>query len=308
MGVILNTVPTFHPLPNVEHKRLYRYPWQMEAIREELILSGKTFIDGIHSLYIYSDRVKYINLDACDKWPDLNNNFIPMLAGEIARTELEREFGKPYIPVRKEELNLLDVPPPNYYTGEEYHGQLFYLDLSGAYNQIYEFLTLDCAFPGGEGELWLTGPAQRLRTNKLARNALVGITRAHTVPLWKDGEEKDNPFHNTYFNPNLWAQIQAILHELATIAINEECFYVATDGYLFKDKEGFETFKEVLDNSGMKYKVLSGKGRVTGWCSYSLPGKSTKINRSDTGSLDNILNERGHLNWLKKVKKSRQSL
>jgi hypothetical protein len=281
----------------------------MASIREHLMEEGTTFIDGIHSIYVYKNHTKFIDIDACTKWPDLHNNFIPMLAGEIARTELERDFGKPKIPVTKAQIEkYLNVPPPNYYTGENYRGMLHYLDLNGAYNQIYEFLTLDCAFPGGEGELELAGVAQRLRSNKVARNAVIGISRAHTVDIWKDGEQKENPFHNPYFNPALWMQIQAILHELAHIAISNGAFYVATDGYIFKDKLGFDVFRNYLDLNQFRYKTLEGKGYCTGWCSYGLPGKKTAIYRENTGTLNSLINEKGHIQWLSKIRNSRISV
>lgn len=301
---ISNINPSFHPLPNIPHKRVYVKPWTLDHKYNYLVDNKTTFIDGVDSIFVYSEKKKYINIEACVKWPDLDNNFILMLPGEIARTELERAFGTPDIAVSKSELELLDVPPPNYYDGEIRRGKLWYCDLVGAYNQIYEFLTLDCRYPGGQGELSLRFPSQVLRTNKLARNSLIGISRCHSVDVVKGNKFSSNPFRNPYFNPNLWRQLQAILHELAQTAIEMGAFYIATDGYLFQDKKAFEAFTELLNELGLSYKAHWGGGYCTGWCSYSVPGKKTKIYREDTGQLNNIVVERGALKWWSKAKKS----
>jgi len=271
----------------------------------ELSSKDISFIRTAHSIYVPSTRIKYLNKDDCFVWPDLEGIVYPMTPGEIARVELEREFGKPRIWVKKKDLEKLSIPPPQYYDGVVRSGKLWYVDLNSAYHQIYKYLSLDIVWPRGQGGLLLNNVAERLAPNKLARNSLVGISRSRK--LWLDTPQgtKEINFHNPFFNPNLWRTIQSILHEIATTAIKGGCCYVSVDGYIFDNLINFTDFTEYLNGHRLSFKTKKGSGYIRGFADYKVGAKETKVKAMEARPLDKIERlEKGCLEWLTKVRES----
>lgn len=298
-------MPTSQTTP-LRDKRIYVNRDTMQVIYKRLVEEGTTFIDSVSSLYVPSLKVKYVDTDTTELWPDLLGEFIPMTPGEMARTELERYCGKPNVWYKKESLSLLEIPPPNYFDGNRREGKLWYVDLQGAYHQIYSELTLDCAWPRGVGQLLLRGVGERLRDKKTARNAVVGISRNRHITMFYQGGFVEKPFYNPWFNPGLWRHIQSILHEIACFAVERKCCYVATDGYIFTDPFNFGYFLQYLDDIGFKYKTLNGKGYIHGWADYKVGSKETKFKRDSCNSLDNLVKGEDTVRWFKRIKSINQ--
>lgn len=284
-------------------RRVYLPAKGLWAKAQELEIEGTSFVSTAHSVYVPKTRTKYLNADDCSYWFDLNNRSVLMTPGEIARTELKREFGNPKIWVKKTDFAKLDFPVPQYYDGIAREGRLFYVDLNAAYHQIYQHLTLDIVWPRGLGMLYLKPVADRLKDHKLARNALVGVTRSNQIFLDTPEGQKRLFFTNPYLNPSLWRTIQSILHEIATVAISNGCHYVATDGYIFSDAFHFGFFTAFLSDCGFAFKTEKGDGYIHGWASYKVGKKKTLVKATHPRKIDKIVRtEKGCVEWLKKVK------
>ena len=273
-------------------------------LADDLVKSGTCFIQTSNTLFVPSTKVKYISQTSCSFWEGLDGRGYLMTPGEIARTELEREFGKPKIHLDHNYLQKLDFPVPQYWNGEQYEGYLWYVDLNSAYHQIYQYLTLDCLWPRGEGSLFLKPVADRVAGNKLARNAIVGISRARLIFMNTPEGSKRLYFHNPYLSPPLWRTIQSILHEIAETAIRTGARYVATDGYLFDNVIDFADFTSYLNYHTVSYKTEQGKGYIRGFADYKVGKKETKVTNLHPRIIDKIrVGERGTLQWWMEAKR-----
>lgn len=299
---------TFRMEARNNEKRIYCNEVQLREYVKNLRRDGKTFIQGNDSIYCMNSKVRYILEDSVTAWPNYLGEPELMTPGEIARTELKRAFGKEPKYARKPYLKLLDILyPPHFWDCNIYENvPLYYLDLSSAYFQIYRWLSLDLAHPRGLGNLLLFDVAKRLERHKPARNAVIGIARSSRVWMTKGGVTKEQPFHNPFLSPPLWHTVQAVLHEIATTAIRGGCVYVATDGYIFTSEIDFLDFKAYLDDNQFVYKTEQSEGYLTGWSSYSVGGKTTKVkqygsmfNKHDYVNRD----QKGYVEWLGKVRR-----
>lgn len=293
------TYPTVH---HNDERRVYFDHDQLLVMRRWLREENKTFVEGQDSLYVLSSKHKYINKAACHTWTNLKGQTMLMTPGEIARVELERAFGRALDITEKKRLDLLEVKAPRYWDGivrdPEY---LYYTDLSGAYWQCYRLLTMDCVWPRGMGELSMFELGERVKSCKPARNAVVGISIAHKAHMFHNGQFDDKFFYNPWFNPAVWAHVQAFVHEVAVKAICLGACYIATDGYLFHDMNQWDRFNDWLDDKGLDYKCLEGEGWVTAWGSWKVGLKQTKKKRI-ASILDhrNIVHHSGMVNWMQK--------
>ena len=304
----MSTTYTFPTIRLGRDTRVYFDHQQVLLMKRHLKEQGKTFVEGQDSIYCLNSKFKYINRDVCHIWPTLEGEKILMTPGEIARTELERAYGRKLTLPERHRKDLLEVTAPRHWDGVVRDpAHLYYTDLNGAYWQCWKWLTLDCVWPRGVGRLPMFELGERVKLFKPARNAVVGISIAHKAHMYHEGTYNYKPFFNPWFNPGIWAHVQAFVHEVACKAIEFGSCYVATDGYLFDDYRKWDRFNGWLDDSDLEYKTLEGEGWLTAWGSWKVGDKSTKRKRKKN-LLDhhNIAPESGMVQWLQKKKRIHQ--
>lgn len=303
----MRTKPLFPIVPSGEG-RIYLPLGGLVKLQTELSERGVSYIQSSSSIYVPSTKVKYLVQTSCHYWAGLDGKSYLMSPGEIARTELMREFGKPKIWLKKSDFEKLDFPVPQFWNGEQYQGYLWYVDLNAAYHQIYRELSLDIVWPRGQGTMLLNRVADRVKGCKPARNAVVGVTRARLIFMNTPEGSKRMFFENHFLNPSLWRTIQSILHEIATTAIRGGCRYVATDGYLFDNFIDFADFTEYLSDCEVSFKSEKGEGYIRGFADYKVGKKETKVVNKHPKAIDKIRKEeRGSLEWWTKVKRENHS-
>lgn len=279
----------------------YLYKDELETIEKSLQTDEIYYIQGQNSIFVPELQTRYVDITCTREWPNLDGEVVLMTPGEAARTELKRHYPDLNMRYTKRSFPLLDINPPMFYRGQ-YYGELFYADICGAYHSIYRHLTIDCVWPRGIGEFPLRPVADRLAIWKVARNSLIGVTRSHLMTGVKGHYVKDVKFHNPYFNPALWRTVQAVLHDIATLAISNGAIYIATDGYIFRQARAYDRFTRVLEDIGFELHKGSGDGSIQGWGNYNINGfKSTKRSNQSFGRLDNINSDGRSLKWLAKI-------
>jgi len=254
---------------------------QFNMIR--VVLQGREiyYIAGTHSMFVPSRNTKYIMSSRPDgvsvvrSWPTLEGWPELMTPSEAARRELKYCFPDiKRVGWQSSDVKLFDWRWPMLFKGQM-EGNGTYIDLTGAYHQLYSRLWLDVAFPCGYGSLSLSQAADSLRDWKAARNSLIGITAARDAVGVKGEKIFRLTTKNPYLSPHLWATIQAILNELALAAERAGAVYIATDGYIFPSRRSADTFQEILDDNGLKYRRSDGKFKIKNWGAYKVPGKET---------------------------------
>jgi hypothetical protein len=305
LGVTVLPIGSIFPIvPKQGEKRIFLPLKGMTELQTDLAQRGVSYIQSSSSIYVPSTKVKYLVQASCHYWQGLDGRGYLMSPGEIARTELTREFGKPKIWLKKSDFEKLDFPVPQYWNGEQYTGYLWYVDLNAAYHQIYQELSLDVVWPRGLGSLMLKPVADRVKGCKPARNAIVGCTRSRLIFMNTPEGVKRMYFENNFLNPALWRTIQSILHEIATTAIRGGCRYVATDGYLFDNAIDFCDFTAFLADNEISFKSEKGPGYIRGFADYKVGKKETKVINKHPKAIDKVIREeRGTLEWWAKVKK-----
>lgn len=264
--------PNRHYLPHDEFRFI-----RMFLQRREIY-----FIAGTHSLFVPSRQEKYLmwsrpdGYQICQQWTDENGETYDMTPGEAARAELKKAFpGLRRVGWASQEVKLFDWRWPMMYTGP-YEGEATYFDLKGAYHQIYKRLWLDTAFPCGYGSLPLAQIADNLKGWKMARNSIVGIIAARQSVAVKGTRTIKLSTQNPYLAPSLWATIQAILNELAFLAQCHNAIYIATDGYIFPERDDALAFEEILIDLGLLYRSSYGHSKINSWGNYKVKGKKTQ--------------------------------
>jgi len=185
---------------------------------------------GASSFFVRKEGIKFVNRASCKQ---VNGEWL--LAGEYARQVIKKYVGED-----------IDIPhnihlqgklsPPTMFIGQ-YSGIGVYLDLTGAYWQIYKRLWYDMTYPRGRGTIPLAPIAKELAWWKAARNAVVGISIARKIAV----RIGDN-LHLQYTSGELknfavWHTIQVILNNIAEFMHYKlGAFYVATDGYFLPAK------------------------------------------------------------------------
>lgn len=255
---------------------------QLLMIRQVLMSRHIYFMAGLSSIFVPSRNEKYIlthnqaGMPLCREWPDLDGEVLFMTPGEAARTELEREFpnvSKVGWPARS--VRLFDWRWPMVYTGP-YQGEAVYIDLVGAYHQIYRHLWLDVCYPRGRGTLNLKPIAERLGNWKPARNSLLGVIRSRHSFGFRGGSRFRLSMGNKFLSPHLWATVQGVLNEIAFRAIGLGCVYVATDGYIFPSGSGVKRFQQFLVDFGLENRAIAGDCEIRGWGNYRIGSRQTK--------------------------------
>lgn len=274
-------------------KRVYVDKVEFREMKLATVAACETIIDGSSSYYIPSQRLKVVHKGACKPWPTVDGDTQLMTPTEAARTELKREFPDlKRLGWRGKHKSLFSIPMPFFCRGPVWFLG-YHIDLTAAYWQIYRNLMLDCRWPRGLGMLELRGVADRLEKWKLARNALVGITRSTSATAIKNkGRVKVYP-DNPFLTPLLWANIQYVLHSLASISRDLGGHYCMTDGYLMEEGDA-RRFMSLLDVYDIKYTAHYGEIEIKGWQSYRVEGYRTthhyRNNSQVRGAISNIVN------------------
>lgn len=258
-------------------------------LRQYLQLNQTYFIAGTNSLYVPSRQEKYLMLNRPDGtritrlWTDAKGESYSMTPGEAARAELEKTFqGLRRVGWMAQQVKLFDWRWPMLYTGQ-HKGDGSYIDLKGAYHQLYSRMWLDTAFPCGYGSLYLGGIAHTLSDWKAARNGIIGICASRQITGVKGFKTFTLNSKNPYLAPGLWATIQGILNELAYVAERMGSVYIATDGYIFPNKRKADHFEEYLLDNGLKFRRKDGDYEIKNWGSYKVESKETQtFERSNT--------------------------
>lgn len=243
-------------------------------IRKKLVSKEVYFIAGSHSITIPCQRVKFLSSDVAKLWPNLAGDKIFMTPAEIARTELKREFPDLVkVGWLSQHVVLLDKRPPMLFTGK-YQGDGVYIDLKAAYWQLYRRLWLNVLHPCGipMNPLGLMEIAERLKDNKQARNAIVGITRSRSAVGFRGKETIRLKTKNPFLSPPLWATIMDILQAIAWMAKESGAVYICTDGYLFPSYADWRGFDYFLDDKGLYHTLKTGYVDIRGWGAYSVSG------------------------------------
>lgn len=254
---------------------------QYKMIRRVLQVRGTYFLAGISSIFVPSRNEKYLvshnhkGKSLVMQWPDLDGEMIWMSPGEAARTELKREFPTiRRVGWSRGHTQLFDWRWPMVYRGK-WQGEGVYVDLVGAYCQIYRRLWLDTCYPRGRGSLELEPIASRLSRWKPARNSLLGICRSRISYGYRGGSSIRLRPTNAFLSPGLWATVQAVLNEVAWQAVKHGSVYVATDGYILPQSRQQKEFVKFLADYGFEYREIAGEFDIKGWGCYSGPHKQT---------------------------------
>lgn len=283
-------------------KTTYLLRDELNQFSDSLQKSETYYVLGTDSIYVPSLNTRFVDKTVCREWPDRDGVMVEMTPGEAARTELKRYYPDANMRARKSDFKLLDITPPMLFSGHQYHGHLWYIDLAGAYASIYRNLTLDCCWPRGSGTMPLRVVADRLWHWKVARNSVVGVTRAHTMTGVKGKYAKEVKFHNPFFNPALWRTIQAVLHGLAALAVRNSAIYVNTDCYIMTNARGYARVVEFLQGLDFNLHLGDGDGSIRGWSSYSIDGvKGTTRQQITDTKINNLVDDRETLQWYQKM-------
>ncbi len=259
------------------------------------------FIAGTNSIYVPRGGQRYIDKTVCKPWLDLGGQIRLHSPGEAARTELIREW-----PALKRvgwpsgAIKLLDWRSPMLYTGQQ-TGPMIYIDLTGAYSQIYSRLWLDTSFPRGYyGQYPLRDVANRLKIWKSARNALIGITRSTEAVAYRGQKRIRLKTRNRFLAPPLWATVQALLHWIASEAIKNGAIYVNVDGYIFPRKswDFVGNFLLFLSDLDILWSVRAqGEGEIVSWNNYRVGSTRTQAHKLNlkhaSRSFSNVINNDG---------------
>lgn len=270
-------------LTKTQVNRYYVKGSELKSVMTHLQREGTYFLAGANSIYVPKGKVKYIDKSVCKPWPDLESVNTLMAPGEAVRTELSREWPElKRVGWQGSQVSLFDWRSPLHYTGQ-YDGAMIYIDLDGAYSQIYERLWLDTTYPRAyRGQYPLSGVAKRLREWKAARNSLIGICRSRDGVAYKGTKRVQIKMKNKYLSPGLWATVQAILHMIASRAIVLGAIYVNVDGYLFPlGNDWIEgEFLAWLSDLGFRWSIRDqGRGEIVSWNNYHVGSTRTQANR-----------------------------
>jgi len=271
---------------------------ELAEVMSHLKNSGTYFMAGTNSIYVPKGKLRYVDKSVCKPWLALDGQYRLHSPGEAARTELLREW-----PALKRvgwppgAIRLLNWRCPMLYTGSQV-GPLIYIDLVGAYSQIYSKLYLDTSFPRGYYGLYpLAGVADRLKIWKAARNALVGIARSTEAVAYRGQKRLRLKTKNRFLSPGLWASVQAILHWIASKAIRCGALYINVDGYIFNtaDWELVENFLFFLSDNNILWSIRAqGEGEIVSWNNYRVQTTQTqayKLNLTHKSrSFSNVVN------------------
>jgi len=257
------------------------------------VLQGREiyYVAGTNSMFVPTQKTKYVMMTRpdgykiCRQWTDENGEVYDHTPGEAARVELKKAFpGLRRVGWQSEHVRLFDWRWPMLFTGP-YRGPGSYIDLKGAYWQIYRRLWLDTCFPCGYGSLNLEPVAKALADWKGARNSVIGICAARQAIGVKGFRTVVLNTKNPYLSPGLWATIQAVLNELAYLAEKLGSIYIATDGYIFPEKQQACLFEECLFDLGFVWRRIDDEVSIQNWGVYKVGDKETKAHSQNNGAV-----------------------
>lgn len=252
---------------------------ELDETGAALRLAEVYYIAGGSTIYVPSTQIKFISIETARPWPDINGEQVLMTPGEAARLALKRAWPDlKKVGWNGKLIKQFDWRPPIYCTsaGKNQYSQV---DLSAAYHQIYQHIWLDTPFPLGYGRLSLAGPAAELESWKAARNALVGVCRSRGAVAFRGEKRIELWTKNEFLSPGLWATIQAVLNQIAGVAVAYGAVYINTDGYIWpRDHPGQQAFFEYLTVNGLKFRIVrQGYGDIAGWGCYKVADHETYL-------------------------------
>lgn len=256
---------------------------ELRQIGSTLKRDGIYHIAGTHSISVPSSKQKYTDRAAVKNWPDEDGQYRLMTPGEAARNELKRAFPDlKRVGWNKHHISLFDKRVPLHYSGPA-TGDMMYIDLDGAYHQIYRRLWLDTPWPCGYyGRYPMKNVADGLKEWKAARNAVIGICRSRSVVGIKGSKRYNLSVKNDYLSPKLWASVQDLLHLVAGVALSCGAIYINTDGYVFPDSQADNPiwFIEWLTKMDFAFSIRdTGPGEILGWNNYRINRAETKAHK-----------------------------
>ena len=237
----------------------------------------------------------------CDKTYTIGEH----TCAEIAYNLLKAHYPTLKLRWRKEELALLDHRPPRMFRFPVV-GHIYYIDIRAAYWQFYRFLYLHSDYPYKRQKypLYSLSTAFEGRTEnewKIARNAIVGITRS-TKNKWVKGKEVwYTNKHNRFLSPTLWAQLMGLLNQIAREMIDYGACWLNTDGYAFTSEEGYLKAINFFEERGIAIGDKgSGIGRINGLCSVHINGVKNTDNEQSSKPIYHIeIDEYNHIeHWM----------
>jgi len=219
------------------------------------------------------------------------------LAREYLRWIFESQAGERTKRVgwNRETFRMLKVHQPLFFERPE-RGELCYLDISSAYWQLYNCLTLDVYFNPwrkafGLGQIRFLCK-DWLRAQRTVRNALIGIVRSkehyeyHPAARTGKGVVRLKPgspwvirrTYNKFLAPELWGFIVFYLHQIAAfLHANYDIFYIHTDGYILPQPQARDAIEAVMDRFKVSLAVkAAGHGEVTGIGRWKIEDRGTK--------------------------------
>lgn len=273
-------------------KRFVRTTEEIDDIILHCKMKREYIIVGTGSVFIHKDKVKYLNAKHCRNWPNALGEIVPMTVGEIVRTEVSRAFPekKPRRKYKGDD-DLRNVSPPMIFV-KPYKGMGTHIDLVSAYWQIYKWLTLDMSYPRSVGQYHLGVVAEKLKSDKVARNTLIGMARGATVTCYRGFDPVQQLFPSVCYCPDLWHFVQMVLNEIALVAYSLGAIYVNTDGYFFPEGAKVGHFKRFLDWLDMDYREATADSDIKRFGCYRSglkPSGTKNFRMSQPVGLDDTL-------------------
>lgn len=216
------------------------------------------------------------------KWRDLSSSAVVANWGEaicdqaltigdktcaqVAYDLLTEYYPGLFLKWRKDEWELLDRRPPRLFDGP-YVGEMWYCDIKSAYLQFYEYLFLHSKYPYKRQRYPLKPIAEEFKGRKeaewkIARNALVGITRS-TKARWVYQTKTWETFKvNKYLSPTLWAQLMGLLNQIAAMMYKFGAIWFNCDGYIFTSQQSYNNALKYFQDIGV---IIGDKGQGYGY-------------------------------------------
>jgi len=238
--------------------------------REKTLITGYR---GASSFTTPSHKAKYIRRSECKRFQTADGERL-LLPGEAARIAVMEAYPEGFS--APSVYNRLELGAPRFYQGQYWGRNIVYMDIKSAYAVIYSAVELDYLYPRSWGKMPLRPPAQRVWNWKPARNAIAGILYSKYLGMSQPGQPKRKIFSisKKLFNPCVWYMTNAVLHEVANIALKLGCIYIATDAFIFPDTAPHAEFREFVESRGLIMgDVYEGKANIAGFHKYHIWGE-----------------------------------
>jgi ribosomal protein L19 len=267
-------------VPAKEFQRLYR------EYRDSgyLIRIAKNGVNNAFS--VQELDTKFINRNAVETVFNPNTRQIEvMLAGEYVKEILK--FCYPSGFKQSRAYNKIKQSVPQFYCGRFINRDLLYIDLIGAYPQIYKRLWLDWSEIGIRNyEYPLDIALEYLNFWKSARNGLIGFLASNEICLMKDKEHRyiSTLRSKRHHNPCLLWFVNSFLCGLSQLALRWGCCYINTDCFIFPCEAKWQEFIRYLNDREIKFRAIIGKGDILKWSAYYISGQSLYGDKTEAGT------------------------